>query len=194
MGSLAICGGAISVAALFVTLLAATEYPKKPEHLTLLLSVIMGTGAFVPGALAAAVITYMVSDRVETARNIVAWLVLGFGYGIMVPFATGMFIPLSTVFVRLSSGVITAEDVFPEAVDALFRGISVAFSHGAFGVFTGMLAGVILGVGAWVIDRINTMPDSPLARYGPPAIAVVLAIVVLAIAAFGPPETLAKLG
>jgi len=192
--SVAICGGGVGVAALYLVFLAATEYPKTPEHLDFTNALILGLGAFVPTALLAAAITWAISERVENARGILVWVGVGFSFGISSSFVTGLFIPFGTVFVRFFTGKIAAGDVFVDAVDSLFRGISVAFSHGAFGVFTGMTAGVILSVGAYVIDRTNSMLNLTVQRFAPPTIAVVIAIIVVAIASFGPVEFLAKLG
>jgi hypothetical protein len=194
IGSIAFYGGGIGIAAIFITLLAATEYPKTPEHLNFVNSLIMGAGAFVTSGIVAGVVAWVISERVETARSILVWVGLGFAFGVSFPFATGFFIPMSTVFVQFAEGSIGVGDLFVDVIDSLFRGISVAFSHGAFGVFTGMLGGVILTVGGWVIDRANSGQSSQFQRYGPPAIAAVLAVIVVAVASFGSPEFLAKLG
>ncbi|MQG67353.1 MAG: hypothetical protein FI707_00980 [SAR202 cluster bacterium] len=194
IGSVAFCGGGIGIAAIFITLMAAVEYPKTPVHLSFTHSLIMGAGAFVPSGFVAGLVTWVISERIETARGILVWVALGFAFGVSFPFVTGFFIPMSTVFVEFADGSVAAGDLFVEVVDSLFRGISVAFSHGAFGVFTGMLGGVFLTLGGWAIDRINSGQSSQFQRYGPPAIAVVLAVVVVTIASFGSAEFLAKLG
>lgn len=192
--SVALYGGAVGAAALFVSLLAQVRFPNEPEHMALLASVFLGSGGALAGGALAALITYSVGQKADKARHLLAWEALGFGYGVLLPFFTGMLIPLSGVFLNLAVGVITAGEVFSQVVDAISRSPAFAFSQGTFGLFTGMLAGLLLGTGAWLIDTANAEPNARVSGYGPWAIAAVLSIGVVAVAAFGPPPTLAKLG
>ena len=189
-------GGMLGGGALLVNLLSRTKFPQEPEHLTVEATVFTSGGAALVCALMGGLIGVIISKYGERERShgIVVWLALGFLFGVCSPLVTGASIPTSGVLMTLNQGVISAGDLPLQIIEGLMRAPSFAFTHGVFGLFTGLLAGVLFGAGAAAIDRTNYSSHGLVSTYAPYAIAVSLGILFYAVAAFGPPETLARFG
>ena len=193
---LAIYGGMLGGGALLVNLLSRTKFPQTPEHLSVESTVFMSGGAALVCALLSGLIGVIISKYGEQERshNILVWLALGFLFGVFSPILTGASIPISGVLMSLNQGVLSAGDLPIQLIEGLLHAPSFAFTHGVFGLFTGLLAGTLFGVGAAAIDSTNYLSHRLISTYVPYVIAVSLGILFYSIAAFGPPETLAKLG
>ena len=190
-------GAATATAALIVTLLsqsAAANYPEQPNHISVGSYLILSIGAIPIGAIISGLWAYWVGQRSKRPHHIILWLVSGFAFGIVLPIFTGFTIPMTTILLQLANADILPGGVLRAIVDAVFQGIPFAFVYGTWGIFTGMLAGTLFGLGAWVIDMVNTSGSPHISRYGSLATSVTLSVAVVAFAAFGPPTFLAKLG
>ena len=192
--SLALYGGALGVASLFVSLLAQTEPPDEPEHLSPTVAVILSGGAFLAGAILASVIVYWAGSITDEALNPLWWAIFGFAFGVLVPFFTGMLMPVNGVFLNLKLGIIAPSELFSAVLDSVFRAPSFAFSHGTLGLFTGILAGLLFGVGGWVIDVVNASANPRSSRYGAVAITTSLSAAIVAVAVLASPSFLANFG
>ena len=191
---LAIYGGALGAASLLVNFLSRTKYPDIPEHMGLAPTLLLSGGAFVACAIFGGIVAYWFGQRDEPLRNIMKWLAIGFGFGVLSPIITGGTLPLSLVFVELEAGVLSMGDVPVRLSNALFHMPRFALTHGVFGLFTGMLAGALFGVGALLISTLRESAGGAVAKYGPYVLAVLLSIIFYAISTLGPAPTLAKLG
>ena len=191
---LAIYGGSLGAAALLVNLLSRTRYPDIPEHMALAPTLLMSGGAFVVCALLGGLAAYWFGQRDSAPRNIIKWLLIGFGFGVLSPIITGGTLPLSLVFVELEAGVVSAGEAPVRLINSLFHTPRFAFTHGVFGLFTGMLAGALFGVGALLMYALREFAGGPVARYGPYALAALLSVAFYAIAALADAPTLARLG
>ena len=192
--SLTLYAGALGAAVVLISLLTRTKPWVEPEHLSFAPSVFLSLGGALAGILIVWPLAYWFGDGAGAPRGLLAWLAVGFGFGVLLPLLTGAFLPLSIVFVDLSLGVISAGQLFSSALDALFRAPLSLAVHGALGIFTGLLAGALFGTGAWVVDMVNASSNPVASRYGPWAIALLLGSIAVVIAVFGPADTLAKLG
>jgi len=191
--SVTVYASGLGAAAILVSIITRTDIYDEPEHLTLIPSVVFS----LVGALAAALVTplaiYHVRDRANESGRLLTWLALGLGFGLLWPFVTGAFIPLSLVLISLAEGLIDFRELPSQALDATLSGIRSFFVEGALGLYTGLPAGALFGTGAWVIDRMNASQNPIASKYGTWAIALSLGSTVLALAVFGPPETLRRL-
>ena len=194
VAALVVYGGALGAARLLVSLMAQTRYPALPEHASLYPSLFLGGAAFLAGAGLSRLFAYWLGRRAGRMRDLVVFVVLGFGYGVLLPFATGMLLPWSIVFLNLKTGLIHPGEVFSGVLDAVFRVPYSAFSHGTLGLYTAMLAGLLFGVGAWAIDTTNASANTGVSRYGSAFVALSLSAGVVAVAAFAPASFLANLG
>lgn len=65
------------------------------------------------------------------------WLVLGIGYGLLLPPLTGALLPLSIVFINLTLGVIELGELPSEFLEALFRSPLNAIIYGSLAIVNG---------------------------------------------------------
>ena len=192
--SLSLYGGALGAAVVLISLLTRTKPWVEPEHLSFAPSVFLSLGGALAGILVVWPIAYWLGDRAGEPRGLLSWLAVGFGFGVLVPLLTGAFLPLSVLLVDLNLGVVNSGELFSRVLDALFRAPLSLVVHGALGIFTGLLAGALFATGAWVVDMVNASSNPVASRYGPWAIVVLFGFIAVAIAVFGPADTLAKLG
>ena len=193
---LSLYGGTLGGAALLVHFLAFTEYPKDPEHLTFIATVFLSGGAALICAIFVSVFALWLTtlrDR-EDSHGVLTWLAIGFGFGVLSPVVTGLGLTISTLFLHLSINVIRAGELPMAMLSAVMRAPSIAVTHAVFSLYTGLLAGALFGCGAWVLDRANYSTNPRISAYAPYLLALLLSILFYSIAAFGPPDSLAKLG
>ena len=112
----------------------------------------------------------------------------------LLPFFSGALMPLGTIYLDLALGIIRLSDLPMLTLDALMHAPISAFSQGVLGLFTGLLAGTLFGVGAWVMDIARTSSHPHASKYVPYVFWFSFSAVVLTVAAFGPADALAKLG
>ena len=197
--SLTLYGGALGGAALLVNLLSRTKYPETPEHMPADATILLSGGAAFVCAILGGLFAWWLSGGQggharERAQNIVVWLAAGFGFGIVSPVVTGASLPMSTMLLGWAHGLMSAGELPVEAVTSLMRAPSFAFTHGVFGLFTGMLAGALFGAGAWLVDIAVHSSNRAVSAYAPYAISAILSAVFYGIAALGPAESLTRLG
>ena len=197
--NLALLGGILASAQFIINLLAQTEFPKEPQHLSLVSSLIVSSRAWVAGTVLAATISGIATSdwagqRADIARTLFVWIALGIGYGILLPAITGMLIPISGVFLALGSGFIGPDEALPAAVESIIRAPYAGLVQAGVGMITGLLAGVVFALGAWMIDAANASARLNMSRYGAYAIMAALSALIAAATALVPPATLAKLG
>ena len=194
--SVGLYGGALGGASLLVNFLARTDPPHVPQHMPADATVLLSGGAASASAILAALMALWMSNpsERERARGLMVWLLAGFGFGILSPVFTGAILPLAMMFLATVNGDLPAADFPVHTISALLQGPSSAFTHGVFGLFTGMMAGAIFAVGAWLVDQAAHSSTSKVSAYLPYALAVFLSVLFFGIAAFGPPETLARFG
>lgn len=174
-------------------MLARTDPQIVPSHLPILQSALLALVGVTAAVAMTCPTVYYIGERASVSRALVFWLVFGLVFGLALPFVTGLLLPLSGVFIDLSQGIIGVGDIFPQALSALFRAPINAIVSGALATFTGLLVGLLWGLGAWAIDRLNASRDPNLSRNGTWALTIALTIGVLLALAFFPEETLARL-
>jgi hypothetical protein len=195
-------GGAIGAGAVIVNLLADFQYPDIPEHMPLGRSLLRGGAGALSGLILTGTTAYMIYSgnrsvykRGPRPRGIVTWFVLGLAFGVVFPlFTGGIFIPLSTFFLDFGTGIVSVPGMLYKSLDLLLEWPSLGALYGFRLMFSGIIGGVLFIPGAWVIDRLNLSEDPTTARYGSWAVALALSVTIIAIVAFGPEATLAKLG
>lgn len=191
---LAIYGGSLGAASLLVNFLSRTKYPDIPAHMELAPTLLMSAGAFVVCAALGGLIAYWFGQRDEPLRFVIKWLLIGFGFGVLSPIITGGTLPLTLVFVELEAGVLSMGEMPVRLTNALFHVPRFAFTHGVFGLFTGLLAGALFGFGAMFISALREFTGGTLSRYGPYVLAVLLSIIFYAISTLADAPTLARFG
>ena len=191
---LGVYGSALGASSLLVSFLARTRFPREPEHLELLPSVFLSSGGWIMGAIIAGLIGYLIAPTSVRPQNIIIWLLIGFAFGVLLPFFSGALMPVGTAYLDIALGVTPLTELPSLTMGAILRAPAFAVTQGTFGLFTGLLAGALFGAGAWMIDMANTLPYPHVSRYIPYALSLSLSVVFVAIAAYGPVDALAKLG
>jgi hypothetical protein len=166
----------------------------EPAHLATLPAVFLSGAGVLAGALVAGLLTFWTVKRPEDASSPLIWVALGLVYGLVLPFVTGALAPVSLIFLDLAVTGSGADEVMSGLVDSAFRSPYFAFVYGAMSLQTTAIAAPVFAAGAWLIDRVNASANVQVSRIGAYAIAVALSLGIVAIASFGPPSALAKLG
>ncbi len=191
---LGLYGGALGASSLLVSFLARTRFPIEPEHLELVPSVFLSSGGWIMGAIIAGLMGFLIAPNSERSHNVIVWLLIGFAFGVLLPFFSGALMPLGTAYLDIALGITPLSELPSLTLGAILRAPTCAFTQGTFGLFTGLLAGALFGVGGWVIDIANTSPHPHVSRYAPYVLSSSLSAWVVAVAAFAPADALAKLG
>lgn len=194
--SVGLYGGALGGASLLVNFLARTDPPHIPQHMPVDATVLLSGGAATASAILAGLMALWMSNpsERERARGWLVWLLAGFGFGVLSPVFTGAVLPLAMMLLATSNGDLPASDFLVHTISALLQGPSSAFTHGVFGLFTGLMAGALFAAGAWLVDQAVHSSTDKVAAYAPYALAALLSVLFFGIAAFGPAETLARFG
>ena len=161
-----------------------------------------------------------IGSRAEESRVLPIWFFIGMSYGIFTVFLIGSSLPFVAAFQNVNAMDFQSMRILIDnLIDAIFRMPLIGFTFGVFALYIGGIAGIIYGIGAWLIDMLNRMnyPHAysdpwieamgdllPFTRrwaasaapwlsvIGPWAIALLIGGAVLLFAATGPIEFLAR--
>ena len=165
-----------------------------PEHMSLAPTVYVAVAGAVAGILLTWPIVRKLPDMIGEHRGWVIWLIFGVGYALFLPFLTGVLLPFSVVFLNLQIGVIGLRDVPSEILASVFRAPLQSFVYGVLSLYTGMIAGILFGLGGFAMDELNHSQNALVHRYAPWAIALAVGTTTIAFAVLAPAETVAKFG
>ena len=201
--ALAIYGGAFGVAITFINFLTQYEYFEVPERLSIGQAFLFGSAGATAGALLCGPCSYWMygvrptfSSKGREPRRLPVWIILGLLFGFFFPLIMGgIFLPFSQYFMLFFTSIYSVPDLLVKIADLFSASwYSLAIINGFKLILTGLVAGVIFGPGAWVVDRFNTSADLTTSKYGTWVVATVLAILIVAFVQFGPTGLLVKLG
>ena len=188
-------GAALGAAAVPVALIARPD-PRLhvPEHLS-------ATATFyvaLAGALAGAAFVWPVMRRLPESMGgqigPFAWLILTALFSLVVPFFSGMLIPFTVVLMNAQIGIIDYWNIPGQMLNSLFRMPIEAFVYGSLAIYTGFIAGVLFGVGGYVVNTLSYSKNEAVHRYAPWAISLTVGLFCVAFAIFGPPDLINRLG
>ena len=165
-----------------------------PEHMSAAPTFYLALAGAIAGILFTWPIVRRLSDIVGENRGWPIWLILAAGYALVVPFVTGMIMPFSVVFLNLHWGVIGFLEVPSQILNSTFRMPIEAFVYGTLSIYTGMIAGILFGVGGYAMDELSHSEKVAVHKYAPWAIALTVGLGIIAFAVLGPAETVAKFG
>jgi|GEM_PF-1276286 hypothetical protein len=191
---LMIYGASLGVSTMLVSFLARTKFPLDPTHLDFQATIILTPSGAIAGAALGALLVWTTTARDGRMHGLIMWVVMGFLFGVLVSFITGLFMPYSTAILNVAKGIADSSAIARDLGDAAFRMPSFAVVQGVFGLFTGMLMGLFFMLGGILIERFNTSSDPRISRYVPYAVALALAVFFVALGAYGPADFLATFG
>ena len=98
-----------------------------------------------------------IGSRAEESRILPIWLFIGITYGIFTVFLIGASLPFAFAIHINIMDFRSLKDFFDDLIDAIFRMPLAGFTFGVFALYIGFIAGIIYGIGGWLIDMFNRM-------------------------------------
>ena len=95
--------------------------------------------------------------RAEESRVLPVWLLVGIAYGFFTVFLIGASLPFAFAFQINILDFRSIGKMLDDIIDAFFRAPLSSFTFGVFALYVGIIAGILYGVGAWIIDMLNRM-------------------------------------
>ena len=185
-----LCGGASSFARFFISDIVQKKVRwEDPIHMSWLPSTCLGIAAFLAGVLLTFVLVKVIIGEGYLDRNIFIWIFIGILYGIFIPFVTGLLLPMGMFVMNVSIGVIELNKAFYFFLDAIVLAPTNAFTHGIFGVISGLVCGMCLPITLWLMDIIQ--------RFGPRwqfGLGIAFSVFMIGFSKFAPPPFLANFG
>ena len=190
--SVTLYGAALGAAYMLVAVFALTPWYIEAEHLPIRPALILSLFGALAAILMALPAAYKWDYWIGEGRGLVDWVLPGLGFGLILPFLTGAFLPAGLAFVALQEGIVGAGDLDMLLLDAGLQAPMTALTFGFMTVLVGLFTGAFLSIGGWAINRADRSTIIPVSSYGPWAIAISLGVVAVAIAAFAPAQILAS--
>ena len=122
------------------------------------------------------------------ARNIGIWFLLGIAYMLFYAFLTGgIFLPAAQYFFLFLSSAISVPNIVGLFFDLLVPlWLTLGAGNGLRIIFLSAIGGALFAPCAWGVDKLSTSKHRATSKYGPIAFAALLALAVVAFAAYGP--------
>jgi len=196
VASVTFYGGTLGVAVVIINILSRIPIWREPERLDTDTGMfVYGSGALAGILLGALVAHWSHSEGHRWSLGILWWWLLGIGYGIGYPILTGgIFVPFGLVLHDFYQGLLNPIQVLNASADIVLGSPGRAIVAGSLLLRIALVAGLLFGTGAWIIDRLHTSIHPLSARYGSWATALFLGVAVLIVVSLAPPSLLAKLG
>ena len=126
------------------------------------------------------------------ARNPGIWLLLGVAYMLFYAFLTGgIFLPAAQYFFLFLSSAISVPNIVGLFFDLFIpRWLTLGAENGLKIIYLSAIGGALFAPCAWGVDKLSTDRRRTISKYGPIAFAALIALAVVAFAAYGPEDTL----
>ena len=183
-------GGSTSFGRFFISDIVQKKVRwEDPIHMSWLPTVCLGVAAFLAGVLLTYVLVKVIIGEGYLNRNIFLWIFIGLLYGIFIPFITGLLLPMGMFVMNVSIGVIELNKAFFFFLDAIVLAPTNAFTHGIFGVISGLMCGMYLALALWFMDRIRRIGSQWQLVMG-----ILFSLFIIIFSKFAPPPFLANFG
>ena len=103
---LMIYGASLGVSTMLVSFLARTKFPLDPTHLDFQATIILTPSGAIAGAALGALLVWTTTARDGRMHGLIMWVVMGFLFGVLVSFITGLFMPYSTAILNVAMGLV----------------------------------------------------------------------------------------
>lgn len=163
---------------------------------------LFGLGGGISGFLVGAPAAYWLygvrptfSRHGRRSRRLWIWLLLGIVYVLFYALLTGgLFLPAAQYFFLFLSSAISVPNVVGRFFD-LFTASWLIFGvlNGFKLLYTSAIGGVLFAPCAWGVDKLSASTHRASAKYAPIAFAALVALALVAFAAYGPRDLLARL-
>ena len=185
-----VCGGSTSFARFFISDIVQKKVRwEDPVHMSGLPTLCLGVAAFVAGVFLTYVLVKVIIGEGYLNRNLFIWIFVGLLYGIFIPFVTGLLLPMGMFVMNVSIGVIELNKAFFFFLDAIVLAPTNAFTHGIFGVISGLICGMFLAFCLWFMDKIQGVGSQWQVIFG-----ITFSLFMIVFSKFAPPTFLVNFG
>ena len=127
-------------------------------------------------------------------RDLATWSLLALGFAISWPFVTAAFFPITLHFIVAIENGYSLSIFISGLPDVLLRGFNSFFVYGAATIYTGILAGLVFGIGGIIIDTMDLVSNRYRWKYVSMGVSIILGASILGFSIFGPVELLNRFG
>ena len=193
MLSVAPIGAAMALAVLYVTVPATfaeryvySEIARPP------LGEFIRAAVFVPvvGAMLGSALTYAATDLLgvprSPARLLFTFLLVGVFFGLFVPLATALVLPINLFLVELTTDFNSGEELVDDLLAAVFGTPGLLFIYWAQGLYTGVLSGFVVAVVTFSSVVASVRGADTTLNLRPAALSLVIGSALLALLMAGP--------
>ena len=184
--AMALAGLYITVPAAFAERHVYSEIARPP------LWEFMRAAAVVPiaGALLGSLLAFIATDLLgvprSPARLLITLLAVGVIFGLFVPLATALVLPINLLLVDVATNVGDREELVDDLLAAVFGTPGRLFVYWAQGLYIGVVSGFLVGlVSFFTVVSIRPGPDSTV-DFRPAALSLVIAAILVALLMAGP--------
>ena len=185
-----ICGGSTSFARFFISDIVQKKVRwEDPVHMSGLPTLCLGVAAFLAGVFITYVLVKVIIGEGYLNRNLFIWIFVGLLYGIFIPFVTGLLLPMGMFVMNVCIGVIELNKAFFFFLDAIVLAPTNAFTHGIFGVISGLICGMFLAFCLWFMDKIQSVGSQWQVIFG-----ITFSLCLIIVSKFAQPTFLVNFG
>ena len=98
-----------------------------------------------------------ISGRAEESRVLPLWLFIGITFGVFSVFLIGASKPFVIAIINNIIDFRTIGTLIDNLIDSFLYAFLESFRFGVLSLYVGFIAGIIYGIGAWLIDMLNRM-------------------------------------
>lgn len=192
-GAISVLGVLLSIAAFHVAVLGRFEYFEDAIRVEGWGAVFFSIGAAVASLAVVPLMVFHVRDMAQFPAKPIAWILMGFVFGIATPVLTGGLTRASGAFAGLAEGVYGVGSMPSLLLDAVIIFPYDMFIQGAPNVYAGLLSGGFFAIIGFAVDRLNATKTESVSMWGPWIVAVGLGLPIMVFALVGPTEFLRDL-
>ena len=126
--------------------------------------------------------------------DLATWFLLALGFAVSWPFVTAAFFPVTLYFIHAIENGYGLSIFLSGLPDEILKGFNSFFIFGAATIYTGILAGLVFGIGGIVIDTMDVISNRYRWRYASMGVSIILGVTILGFCIFGPIELLTRFG
>ncbi len=126
--------------------------------------------------------------------DLATWSLLALGFAVSWPFVTAAFFPITLHFIQAIENGYEFTIFLSGLPDVILRGFNSFFVYGAATIYTGILAGLVFGIGGVVIDTMEVISSRYRWGYASMCVSIILGVSLLGFSLFAPIELLNRFG
>ena len=144
----------------------------------------------IAGALLGSALTYAATDLLgvprSPARLLATFLLVGVVFGLFVPLATALVLPINLFLVEVATNLKAGDELVDDLLAAVFGTPGLLFIYWAQGLYTGVVSGLVVSLVSFATVAGVRPGQNSTIDLRPAAISLVVASVLLALLLSGP--------